>query len=157
MLELLPKVWTKGELCYNVHHVEKNGRNRGNPWSLRQTGIYHQINLVTKRSSWIFIQLSSTARNKVIGALKDEAFRENPMLLHLDVLFAMAMNWPSYIEYLSYKLDELVSHQSTLINQNVNLKCWIGRQGLFLKSWGENRTWLRCHLFRLPKATSSSH
>jgi hypothetical protein len=43
------------------------------------------------------------------------------MLLHLDILFAMAMNWPAYIEYLSYKLDELVSHYTILISQNINL------------------------------------
>ena len=100
----------KEELCYNLHHVERNGRNRGNPWSLRQTGIYHQIDLTTKRSGWIFIQASGLTREEIFRALSVDRFRENPMLLHLEVLFTMARNWPDYIEYLSSKLDELVSH-----------------------------------------------
>jgi hypothetical protein len=100
----------KEELCYNLHHVEQNGRNRGNPWSLRQTGIYHQLDLATKRSVWIFIQASGPTREEIFRVLRSARYGENPMLLHLEVLFAMSRNWPDYIEYLSSKLDELASN-----------------------------------------------
>ena len=100
----------KGELCYNVHHVEKNGRNRGDPWSLRQIGIYHQINLTTRRSSWIFMQPPSIVRDVIFRTVKVDRFRENPMLLHIDILSSITKNWPYYIEDISSEVDELVSH-----------------------------------------------
>ena len=96
-------------MCYIIHHVEKNGRNRGNPWSLRETGIYHQINIATGSSRWIFIQPSGPTREDIIQNLELGELRQSPFDLHAEVLLSMARNWPEYIEYLSQKLDEMVN------------------------------------------------
>ena len=89
------------ELCYIVQYVDKNGRDRGDPWSLRQTGVYEQVDIETGKSVWIILQPSSSARQCLeqgLQTLDQDTYGRNtsdPMLLHSIFLLATADNGSS--------------------------------------------------------------
>jgi hypothetical protein len=101
------------EFCYNLRYVEKNDRNRGNQWSLRQTGVYQRVDLKCHRSTWILLQPSNYVRKRLEENLKHQkkgscSFEENPMILHTLFLSAAESNWREYIADLQSQLDVLV-------------------------------------------------
>lgn len=114
-------VWP--EICYNIHYVEKNGRNRGDPWSLRQMGVYQQVSLPKKNSVWIMLQPSGRCRehlDKISQANTEDHSHlfANPMLLHLHFLTAMAGQWEDYIQDLQDRLKNLVKRDSLHYHSN---------------------------------------
>lgn len=110
-----PCLMPTSELCYIVQYVEENGRNRGDPWSLRQTGVYEQKDVETGKSVWIILQPSSSTQQCLeqgLQALVQDTLGQNsssPMLLHLIFLLATADNWVGYIKHLHSQADEMVS------------------------------------------------
>jgi hypothetical protein len=89
--------------------VEKNGRNWGSPWSLRQTAVYQRFDIKSKKSAWILMQPSTHIRdwleNNLSGIDKlDESF----MLLHLLFLSSMEENWTDYLDDLILQVNALV-------------------------------------------------
>ena len=103
----------KSELSYILQFVEKNGRNRGDPWSLRQTGVYQQVTFDSRQSAWIFLQLSSATRVVLEKVLRRKSScpgeRESPMTIHALLLGATVDNWGEYIQNLSTQLRDVVS------------------------------------------------
>ena len=101
------------ELSYIIQFMEKNGRNRGDPWSLRQTGVYQQATFHGNHSAWIFLQLSRPTRTALENALQGQSRclgeSDSPMMLHALLLGVTADNWGAYIQDLSVQLREVVS------------------------------------------------
>jgi hypothetical protein len=90
--------------------VEKNGRDWGSPWSLRQTAVYQRFDVKSRKSVWILMQPSKHIRhwleNNLLGIGKsDESF----MLLHILFLSSMEENWTDYLEDLLLRVNGLVS------------------------------------------------
>ena len=84
------------------------------PWSLRQTGIYQQIELQSRKSTWILLQPSEGINEGLLGRLSNKSpnlngSNANYMLLHIHFLSLMASNWGEYIEYLWAEANTLVS------------------------------------------------
>ena len=101
------------ELCYNIYHVERNGRLRGDPWSLRQTGIYHKIGLQDGHSCYILLQPTEHTRRKLNTALHEPDSETRGTIqtfirTQSAILFSMAGNWPDYIRDIGIDLDKLV-------------------------------------------------
>jgi hypothetical protein len=101
------------EFCYNLEYTELNGRTRGDPWSLRQCGVYQQICLKTHRSCWILLQVPNRARAKLDQALRSHSYKNSsrgvyPMVPHLIFISAMAANWQAYLQHLRSRLTTLV-------------------------------------------------
>jgi hypothetical protein len=101
------------EFCYNLRYMDLNGRDRGDPWSLRQCGVYQQICLTTRCSYWILLQVSSRMRAKLDQALRSKLHKNDnlgidPMVPHIIFISAMAANWQDYLEYLHSQLAVLV-------------------------------------------------
>lgn len=119
MVGKLIVLWNKliiySELSYILRFVEKNGRNRGDPWSLRQTGVYQQATFNSHQSAWIFLQLSRSTRIVLENALRSQlrcfGQSDSPMTLHALLLGATVDNWGEYIQCLSTQLREVVSMQ----------------------------------------------
>ena len=102
------------ECCYSLRYMEENGRSAGDPWSLRQTAVYHQFHQEDGRSCWIILQIATGMRIRLEQALSDKRYRNrrdgvDPVRLHIDFLSAMASNWARYLEYLHAQLAKLVS------------------------------------------------
>lgn len=102
------------ELCYNIRYVERNGRGTGDPWSLRQTGIYQKYYPAAKRSVWILLEPSKTLQERLRTILNSkrsdsDVGERSPMLLHTLILFMTASNWGSYLDDLDSEVKALVS------------------------------------------------
>jgi hypothetical protein len=107
--------WTNlaAELSYLIRFMEENGRSRGNPWSLRQIGVYQKVNFRTGRSVWIILQLSGTTRSRMNETVQGKAACHEscggPLRLHATLLLATVGNWADYIEFLHSRLRRVVS------------------------------------------------
>jgi hypothetical protein len=104
--------------------VDLNGRDRGDPWSLRQCGVYQQICLKTRRSTWILLQVSRRMRAKLDQALRSRAYKNDklgidPVVLHIIFISAMAANWQDYLEYLHSQLAILVRRGESFIPRSI--------------------------------------
>ncbi|KAI1414101.1 hypothetical protein F5Y13DRAFT_21800 [Hypoxylon sp. FL1857] len=107
------------EISYLLHFVEENGRARGDPWSLRQTGIYQQVDANNDQSIWVILQISKATRERLMKKLHHPELSsqcpDNPMSIHAVLLLATVDNWGAYIEYLRSQLiyvDEKVCYSS---------------------------------------------
>ncbi|PMD19759.1 hypothetical protein NA56DRAFT_705470 [Hyaloscypha hepaticicola] len=111
--QLTPKVQIfMAKFCYNLQYVDLNGRNRGDPWSLRQCGVYQQICLKTCRSRWVLLQVSDKIRAQLDQALQNRSQKNvelgiNPMVPHIIFISTMAVNWQEYLEHLQLQLSVL--------------------------------------------------
>jgi hypothetical protein len=95
--------------------MEENGRNHGNPWSSRRTGVYQQVTLAGNNSVWILVQPSDAIRECMKNVLSSLNLNRrerdgNPMYLHVTLLLATVDNWGRYIEYLNTELKDIVSY-----------------------------------------------
>lgn len=85
--------------------IEQNGRNQGDPWSLRQTGVYQKIDFDTGYSSSVILQLSKSIRKQFGYVIADYVPGRTGqgiqmMQLHLLILTSTSDNWSEYIEHL---------------------------------------------------------
>jgi hypothetical protein len=100
------------ELCYNIRHFERNNRARGDPWSLRQIGIYHNYDAEHQSSVWIILQPSVHIETHLINALQEIQRlgipSEAQQYLHVFFFTSVEMNWKEYMESLRERLEILV-------------------------------------------------
>ena len=98
------------ELSYLLHYVEENNRNHGNPWSLRQTGIYQQVKSKGHTSTWIFLKLSGSSRRQLETVTQTESTvnTDGFMKLHSCLFLATVDNWGRYIDHLDTQLRGVV-------------------------------------------------
>ncbi|PMD30987.1 hypothetical protein L207DRAFT_641160 [Hyaloscypha variabilis F] len=99
------------ECCYNINYMERNHRPNGDPWSLRQLGVYQRISFETSDMKWILLH----PPNKTQGILEryveqsglccyGDGGLQNPMALHLVFIGFAALGWKEYIEELHSRL-----------------------------------------------------
>ncbi|CAF9914376.1 MAG: hypothetical protein HETSPECPRED_001965 [Heterodermia speciosa] len=103
------QVTRRHECCYNFHYVERNNRNRGDPWSLRQMGLYQQFDFSSDRTMWLILQPPGT----ILDATR-QIWNENEtgsrapqrwiVQTHLLYMSLMVRNWQEYLDYLQSDL-----------------------------------------------------
>ncbi|KAF3081621.1 hypothetical protein TWF102_009747 [Orbilia oligospora] len=93
------------DLGYLYKYVDLHGRERPkDPFSIRQTGVYHKYDPQAKRSVWIFIQPSESLKERLDSLFS--RYKDNPIDIalqvevHFLVLTHAAKNWRPYITYL---------------------------------------------------------
>ncbi|KAK1058949.1 hypothetical protein LTR74_013006 [Friedmanniomyces endolithicus] len=96
----------KDELCYNVPHVEIHGRDLRDPWSLRQTALYHKHSSDTEPPRWIMLNVSTSTRTKLNRFLASGDSQCCSLALHANLLDTLGRNWTAYIEDLTVALLE---------------------------------------------------
>jgi hypothetical protein len=94
--------------------VIENGRNRGDPWSIRQTGIYHRWNTKSGHSVWIIVQPSQDALDELKRALYSTGTScgcsaRKSLSLHALLLISSSENWSKYIKDLHTRHSCIVS------------------------------------------------
>lgn len=98
------------EFCYNIRYFELHGRGRGNPWSLRQTGVYQRCLPSNQQSTWLILNYSSYIFDRVSMAFEKkrsqplEACRGSVLTPHLFILSAATRNWGQYVEILRQRV-----------------------------------------------------
>lgn len=100
---------TEPEICYSILHIERHNRSLQDPWSLRQTGVYHQFSGEMATSRWIFLNLGESLQRFPQDFLVAKIANEHCQLgLHVRLLNILGSNWIEYIEYLELELRKLV-------------------------------------------------
>jgi len=116
-----------------------NGRSQGNPWSLRQTGVYQKINFDTGCSNYIILHMSKSVRKRLDWIIKEHVpgyFSElDPMQLHLLILLSTADNWGEYIAHIYLKLKDMVREfllkALSYITQKLLILVWQNEKACF--------------------------
>ena len=99
------------EFCYRVQYPVRNGRNRGDPFSMRQIGICQRSH-GPQDSTWIILQPSLEVLSRLERTIEQSEFfstqQRDPMSLHLIFLEYQSVNWDDYVEHLRLTLEPLV-------------------------------------------------
>ncbi|OBS19141.1 hypothetical protein FPOA_10864 [Fusarium poae] len=97
------------EFTYTLRYVEENGRRQGNPWSMRQCGVYQKRDPATKNSIWILLQPPRCLYDNIRSAsTNDHNYNDTRALpLHDAIFWAMEANWRRYIKSLDTTLHEM--------------------------------------------------
>lgn len=133
-----PRSLTCIDICYNVRFVEQHGRDGlKDPWSFRQTAVYHSYDYERKACSWVFIQLPKALRAR----LTREAKPFPPLLIHLLIQHYCASEWRWYINYLS----DLVSKMVSMLRNNYAIITHMRIRGTSPVSLMSTRTWKAYH------------
>jgi len=155
---LYPQLTNLSECCYSFQYMKENRRNVGDPWSLRQTAVYHQFHQKDGQSCWIILQIATGMRVQFEQALSDKRYRNShdgvdPVRLHVDFLSAMASNWARYLECLHTQLAELVSSTWYLWSFEAHDK--VEREGMLFTSWKQRSYRLPGYFQGLPAAATA--
>lgn len=106
------------EIAYGIRYAELNNRSVEDPWSIRQTAIYHKFKANDRSSSWVMIAASKrteTSLDRYIKSCKDIA-QLDPFEIHLIVLDTALANWRPYIVGLTEKVTQQVRPISTTLS-----------------------------------------
>lgn len=97
-------------------YVELNGKRAPrDPWSFRQTGVYHKFSAANNSSQIILLHLN----NEAVAQSKLEAFAhsackieltQHPLNVHMVIISAYLMNYQEHIESLADELEQIVSN-----------------------------------------------
>ncbi|KAI1429752.1 hypothetical protein F5Y12DRAFT_795297 [Xylaria sp. FL1777] len=92
------------ETCYTIRFFEKNNRagEMNDPWSLRQTGVYHRFHALTGTSVWILIKPSPELKNRLPGRMREfwhnrDLRNVRHVLIHITILAFSLLGWRDYI------------------------------------------------------------
>lgn len=128
---LLIMSWNNPEITYNLRYATKNGRQHGDPWSIRQSGVYHKFNTKTHTSVWILLQPSRGVYNAIspstlhLNQLSVPAAQSNTLLLHLRIFLDSEREWRGYTNSLTDRLRSKVCNSSLRNGEVKYLKCFL--------------------------------
>lgn len=107
-------------MAFVLKYPESNGRtDGGDPWSIRQTGVYQSFNPTTKSALWILLNprhgnaADDRVRNLLNARGRISPLHCEPPLVGLVVLSTFITNWRTYMAF--YEEEELRMVGSTLI------------------------------------------
>ncbi|OCL04849.1 hypothetical protein AOQ84DRAFT_109095 [Glonium stellatum] len=92
------------------------------PWSIRQTGVYHRYDLKSQQSTWILLHPSKEppAHTRLIACLKSVSIcaelHRHPLQLHNFLISTYLRNWRDYMLYYEKQLLPL---------SNTTMSTWI--------------------------------
>ncbi|KAK6338059.1 hypothetical protein TWF696_001530 [Orbilia brochopaga] len=97
------------EICYNLRYFERNGRDSGNGWSLRQTGVYHKYNYTKGKSVWIFLRPSERMTEMLEDTLRYDCAKSSidtkaVLIYHASFISSALRCWKDYLSCLEAKL-----------------------------------------------------
>ncbi|KAI9737189.1 MAG: hypothetical protein M1834_000782 [Cirrosporium novae-zelandiae] len=104
------------EIAYLFKYPEQNQypEEDGDPWSIRQTGVYHQLDTKAMKNIWIIIhpKKDAAARMQLDNCLKSPSesieISRHPFLVHILLISTYVDNWRWYMAYYEEKLLILV-------------------------------------------------
>ncbi|KAI0411370.1 hypothetical protein F5X98DRAFT_383864 [Xylaria grammica] len=99
------------ETCYMLHFFENNGSTEGDPWSPRQTAVYHQYYASGNQSSWILINPSARLEESLQAEPEGVSRltlsgKSSAARFHVLFINSALRNWPDYIAAQRTKVEE---------------------------------------------------
>lgn len=110
------------ECAYGLRFVELNFRGTREPWSVRQTAIYHSYKLDKRVSTWVMISASTKIKDSLNNYVRssENISALNPFEIHVILLDTALGNWRSYIIYLTEQISKQVFTNSSFL-RNIGL------------------------------------
>jgi hypothetical protein len=102
------------ELGYNLKYVAPHGRTfPKDPFSIRETGIYHKFDSEAQESIWIFMQASDALKDRLrrTHERSKDIVPMNQFLMHASIFHNLSEYWRDYLVYLEDTFSKLVSHR----------------------------------------------
>ena len=103
------------ECCYSLKYVDNHDDSRDtvNPWSMRQTLVYHKFNLTTKQCSCFLVRVSCDMEHQLRSVLQGDIesaleFTAGWANIHLLFFGSLIGNWNHCIAYLDMRVTYLV-------------------------------------------------
>lgn len=106
---------TMSEICYGYRYTEKKQSEQGNPWRIRQSGLYHRLEFTTDRSIFILISPleNSSFEQHLIELLGSRTGKtelgKNPLLVHHMFISNHLPDMMGYLLYWEEELEPIVS------------------------------------------------
>jgi len=95
------------ESCFLLQHVEQHGREgQSDPWSIRQTGVYHRSDKALNQDTDLIVNPSDRLQERLKELKASTSAAANVTLL---LMSTTTRNWRPYLDYLESRLDVLVS------------------------------------------------
>lgn len=117
---MLPALTDNLDLSYQFKYAERNNHRQGNPWSIRQTGVYHHHSASTDSNLFILLHPnpSSKLQSRIEAAVgfpsTASAINENPLKLHTLVLSSYFDNWRWYLKELGDAFSTMADKAMTI-------------------------------------------
>ena len=103
------------ECCYSLKYVDNHddSRNTVNPWSMRQTLVYHKFKLTTRQCSCFLVRISCDMELQLRSVLEGDIksaldFTAGWTNVHLLFFGSLIGNWSRYIAYIDMRVTYLV-------------------------------------------------
>jgi hypothetical protein len=110
-------------MCYSLKSVEPSEYNPSVPWSIRQTAIYHSLDVESGKSFWIVVKADELIRDRIedstklsrarktlgIRAKKGDALAES-LATHMIICDWCGEDWRWYISHLEELLQDKTRH-----------------------------------------------
>ena len=104
------------EISYQIRYVEEHYRKSSNPFSFRQTGIYHRHSANEELDVFIVVHPveDSLLEEEVVRILRSKEtaldFCKNPFRLHFSPFIMYIDNWRWYLRFIGEQLGHKVSN-----------------------------------------------
>ncbi|KAL4745151.1 hypothetical protein BDW72DRAFT_198914 [Aspergillus terricola var. indicus] len=100
------------DIGYNIKYVAAHGRSfPKDPFSVRETGVYHGFDAATQQTQWILIQASQELqeRTREYFTYPHESQAESQIRIHGIIFQAATQAWREYLVYLEATFSKMVS------------------------------------------------
>ncbi|KAL2822906.1 hypothetical protein BJX63DRAFT_1370 [Aspergillus granulosus] len=100
------------DIGYNIKYAAAHGRSSPkDPFSIRETGLYHNFDAQTQQTQWIFLQAAEELQERVrqYFTRSDESQEEAQVRLHGMVFQAASHGWRDYLVYLEDTFAKMVT------------------------------------------------
>jgi hypothetical protein len=109
---------------YLIKYPEENhrGDEADEPWSIRQSGLYHQLHLTEDNAVTILISpiedsvAESVLSRQLLAVSSLSEVGEDPFRASRILLSSYVDGWRSYLRYYDRKIEELASSTSALLS-----------------------------------------
>ncbi|KAI0420958.1 hypothetical protein F5X98DRAFT_312738 [Xylaria grammica] len=109
--------------CYNLWAVEKSDSEHGNraPWEIRQAGLYHSLDLVNSKATWVHVKANKLLERRIQEAYNSAELLQahDPqtvqgslsatLLTHLIMFEWCSENWRQYLDYWECELERILT------------------------------------------------
>ncbi|KAI1131152.1 hypothetical protein F5Y10DRAFT_234362 [Nemania abortiva] len=109
--------------CYNLWSVEKSDSKHGKraPWEIRQAGLYHSLDILNGRATWIHMKANKLLESRISEAYNSVELLQArnlqtiqgsftaTLLTHLIMFEWCGENWRQYLHYWECELERILT------------------------------------------------
>ena len=108
------------DITYTLKYAARHGNQDAvDPFSIRETGIYHQFTAPTTRSTWILLHPPENIVGLLTKVFSDPSTSDPVTQFHCHalVLEGLSLDWHDYVNYLEERLSDLVCGRESNLSQ----------------------------------------